>query len=60
MGAQEAALAHTDAEGGETPDSGGVLAEHEAAATRARMGLTQGHGGLMDRVRRVCGWAKLG
>jgi hypothetical protein len=57
MGAQEAALAHTDAEDGETPDSGRVLAEHEA---RARMDLAQGHGGLMDWVRRVCGWAKLG
>jgi hypothetical protein len=29
-----------------TPDSGGVLAVHEAAATRARMGLAQGHGRL--------------
>jgi hypothetical protein len=45
-----------------TPDSGGVLAEHEAAATRAQMGLAQGHGGLrwvggeLDRVS----WAESG
>jgi hypothetical protein len=53
-------VARTNAKNGEAPDSGGVLAEHEAAATRARMGLAQGHDGLMDRVRRVFSWAKLG
>jgi hypothetical protein len=49
MGTQEAALAHTDAEDWETPDSGGVLAA--AGAGWARMGSARAVG---------AGWTGLG
>jgi hypothetical protein len=46
-------VARTDAKDGEASDSGESRPSKRRAATRARMGLAQGHGGLMDRA----GWA---
>jgi hypothetical protein len=46
-------VAHTDTKDGETPDSGESRPSTRRAATQARMGLAQGHGGLIDRA----GWA---
>jgi hypothetical protein len=49
-------VAHTDTKDRETSDSGESRPSTRRAATQARMGLAQGHGGLMDRAR----WAGSG